>query len=255
MPPDAADPLFDEVLTRLPLAASPDQLERLVVLGLRMVLRRDEDKSQLDRLTQAVHELIGQAHQMPDLHHIGEECAKILEAANQSRLSRAVVLHPAERARVEQEKEEQAATPRVSTPGKRMAALMILLAALLFAPMAAVAIDPSLAPESWRSQPVKRLTPVQLAREIADLPAGDGAELTEQGIATHLLRLIDDRPLVVVDNLPRRLCPKTAALLAKQGEVTLFGQTAPDAHPSTLASLCHKENGDARMMWSPSSPR
>lgn len=244
------DPLLDEVLTRLPLAAKPDQLERLVVLGLRMILRREDDKSQLERITQAVHAVVGQARQESDLHHIGEECAKILETAHQSRLSRPVILHPAERARMEQEQAANAAKP-ASSPRGLAAAMMILLAALLFVPAAAIAIAPSLAPDSWRSEPVKRLTADRLAEQIVDLPAGDASKLTEQGITTHLVRLVDDRPLVIVDNLPRRLCPKTAAMLAKQGEVTLFGQTAPDARPSTLASLCHAEIGDARLMWSP----
>ena len=242
------DPLFDEVVSRLPLAAGPEQMERLVLLALRMLLRRDEDREQLDRLTRSVHEAIAQARQKlgdHDLHPVGQECAKLLEAAWRSQQSRQVVLHPAERARSERR------APRVPLGRQLAAAMMILTAVLLFLPAAAIAIDPSLAPASWRSPPIVRLTAAQLAQEIVDLPAGDASELAGRGIVTHLARLIDDRPLVMADNLPRRLCPKTALLLAQRGEVTIFGYPAPDARASTLASLCHRENGDVRLMWSP----
>lgn len=241
MPVDTADPLLDEVIARLPLAASPEQMERLVLLGLRMVFRRDEDREQLAKLTRSLHELIGQAR---DLHRVGQECAKLLETARRAPQFRQVPLHPAQRERY-----------RGAGPLLRWltAAAMMAMAALLLLPYVAIAIDPSLAPVSWRPPPKIRLTAPLLAREVADLPAGDGADLALQGIVTHLARLIDDRPLVMVDNLPRRLCPETAALLAQKGDVTLFDQAAPDARPSTLASLCHRENGDARLMWSPKS--
>lgn len=255
------DPLFAEVVARLPLATGPDQMERLVVLALRMILRRDEDREQLDRVTRSIHESLDEARRRSqtgesglDLHRIGQQCARLLDAAERSRPTRPVVLHPAHRARSEQKGEETPAPPH--RPRRHLSApLMAMIATLLFLPAAAIAIDPSLAPPSWRSPPVFRLTASGLAQEIAALPAGDGSKLVEQGIHTHLARRLDDRPLVIVDNLPRRLCPKTTLLLAKQGEVTIFGHPAPDALPSTLASLCHGENGDARVMWTPSPSR
>jgi len=246
---DTEDPILDEVLARLPEVTSPAQMERLVVLALRMLFRRDEDREQLAQLSRSIHDSIEQARLKTgpgefdqELRRIAQQCAKLLEAARKIRLSRNVVLHPAERIRKSSPK-----------PARRplAAALIAVLVAFGFVPAAAIAIDPSLAPASWRSASTIRLTPARLAEEIVAAGDGESSALAEQGIAVHVARLIDDRPLIMIDNLPRRLCPKTAALLARQGDVTLFGQPAPDRRASTVASLCHSENGDARLYWSP----
>lgn len=255
-PPTAEgeDPILDEVLARLSQATSPDQMERLVGLSLRMVLRRDEDREQLELLSRSIHKSLEQARQRTspsafaeEMHRIAQECAKLLEAAHKSRISRTVLLHPTERTRKE---EKAAAAPQ---PARRppAAALIAALVAFSFLAAAAIAIDPSLAPASWRSAPLVSLTPARLAAEIAAAGEGGVSALAEQGITVHVARLIDDRPLVMIDNLPRRLCPATGLLLAQQGDVTLFGQPAPDKRASTIASLCHRENGDARLYWSP----
>jgi hypothetical protein len=232
-------------------------MERLVSLALRMLLQRDEDREQLDQLTRYIHDSIEQARQRtsPDefdreLHRIARECAKLLAAARESRLPRAIVLHPSERAR-QQESADEVKPPRKPARHRIAASLIAALVAFGFVPAAAIAIDPTLAPASWRSAPVVRLTPARLAEQITN--AGDGGvqALAEQGITAHVARLIDDRPLVMIDNLPRRLCPATASLLARQGDVTLFGRPAPDKRASTVASLCHSEDGDARLYWSP----
>lgn len=251
------DPIVDEVLARLSQAASPGQMERLVGLAMRMVLRRDEDREQLDRLSRSIQDSMEQARQRTspgefaqELHRIAQECAKLLQAAHKSRLSRTVLLPPTERARKEENAERAAPPPK---PSRRLpaAALIAGLVAFCFLPAAAIAIDPSLAPASWRSAPAVRLTPAWLAAEIAAAGEGGISALAERGITVHVARLIDDRPLVMIDNLPRRLCPATGLLLARQGDVTLFGQPAPDNRASTIASLCHRETGDARLYWSP----
>jgi hypothetical protein len=245
---EGEDAILDEVLARLSQAATPDRMERLVGLGLRMVLRRDEDREQLERLNRSIHESLAQARQRTsagafdqDLHRIAQECAKLLDSAHKSRLSRTVVLHPAERTR------------KAKRPARRppAAALIAALLAFCFLPAAAIAVDPSLAPASWRSAPIVQLTPERLAAEITAAGEDGVSSLAERGITVHVARLIDDRPLIMVDNLPRRLCPATGLLLARRGDVTLFGQPAPDKRASTIASLCHSESGDARLYWSP----
>jgi hypothetical protein len=190
--PDAQEPILDEVLARLPEVTSPGQMERLVALALRMLFQRDEDREQLDRLNRSIHESIEQARQRTgpgefdqELRRIAQECAKLLEAARKSRLSRTVVLHPAERTRKSSPK---------SAPRPLAAALIMVLVAFGFVPAAAIAIDPSLAPVSWRSAPIVRLTPTRLAEEIAAAGEGETSALAEQGIAVHVARLIDDRP-------------------------------------------------------------
>jgi hypothetical protein len=246
--PAATDeaPLLDEVLARLPHATSCDQMERLVVLALRM-LQRDEDREQLDRLSRSIHDSIEQARRRTspdafdhDLHRIALECARLLQAAHRSRLSQAAAPRLAEQA-------APAPKPPLRFPA---APLIAALAAFGFLAAATLAADPSLAPASWRPSPVIRPTPARLAADIA-AGAGGIPALAEWGITAHIVRLIDDRPLVVVDNLPRRLCPATGLLLARQGDVTLFGQPTPDKRASTIASLCHRENGDALLYWSP----
>ena len=140
-----------------------------------------------------------------------------------------------------------------SPPARRspVAPLITALVVIGFLPAAAIAIDPSLAPDSWRSAPLVRLSSARLAAEIAAAGEGGVSALAELGVSAHVARLMDDRPLVMIDNLPRRLCPTTSLLLARQGEVTLFGQPAPDNRASTLTALCHHEIGDARLYWSP----
>jgi hypothetical protein len=94
------DFVLEDIVSKIPQLSDPDQIEILVTTALQLMLRRTEDVDMRETLTHAVRNAIesvrtSSAREFADeLHRTAINCVELLEAAQEERIPRDVIMHP-----------------------------------------------------------------------------------------------------------------------------------------------------------------
>jgi hypothetical protein len=257
--PDAGghDDLLRSIFLKIRQAVDPDDLQELVLLALEMLLRRADDQAIKETFGQHIREAIDAVRQetVPSkffaaLRRVGEESIHLLETARGERQPREVVRKaPPDERPTEPSLPRPLARATAPTPWPVLG-LSALLVTATAAAMIALAThgvwgDPSGRPNT--------LTAAQLAGRIVAAAAKPSENLPgmKAGPTLHVARDADDRVILVVDAVPRRICPATGWLLAGKGRLTIGGQAPARPSKSAITALCRRHKGDPDMTWSP----
>jgi len=247
--------LTKTIMGRIASVDDPEQMHELALLAIDMMLRRAEDKPLRNLLIWRAHIAIsgllneGTASVDPARRQQAvQKFAELLRAAGEQRAPRDVVMMTNTRDEKNADDAPAARGTGLSWPIVGViAALMAALAAALFALASNAAIMSRSAPAA--------VTATSLAAKIEAVPAMDGAALRSSGDGTriYLARSRDDRPIVVAEDVPRRLCASTGYILAHDGSLTINGAAPAQMSKVAVSALCYRMGGDATLTWSPSA--
>jgi hypothetical protein len=247
--------LMKTIMGKLASVDDPEHMQELALLAIDMMLRRAEDKPLRNLLIWRVHiaisSLLNEGSTAIDptrRREAVQSFAELLRAAREQRQPREVVM--LQNNRSDAEPPETAATPiKPSSVSWPILVMVLLVLAALVAGLFALA-SPAAMLSSSGPTPV---TAAGLAAQIEAAPAMDGAALhpNSDGTRFYLARSQDDRPIVVAEDVPRRLCAATGWALARDGAVTVNGAVPAQLSKVSVSALCYRSGGNATLTWSP----
>jgi len=249
--------LLQGIIGKIPTISDPDRLQEHVLLALELTLRRNDDHSMRETLIKCVRDRIAAVKARPGdasqaLRRAADECLEVLQAARMQRLPRDVAIAQA----VAAERPQEEIVPVADVPPS--ATKWGVIASGAFVVLVALSAIVALAThELWRNsplvQPPKVLTASQVAGEIVEAVQAlhESRPFSSSQVNMHLLRGGDDRAVVVVEGVPRRICSSVGAILARKGTLTINGTSAAFQYRSAIVVACRQRPGDADITWSP----
>jgi len=253
--------LLQGIIAKIPTISDPDRLQEHVLLALELTLRRTDDHSMRETLIQCVRERIaavktksrsGASSQA--LRHAADECLEVLQAAKMQRLPRDLAIAQA----VAAERRQDEIVPVLPAQRGAKKVKWGVIASGAFVVLASLSAMVALATqELWRNSPLvqlpKVLTGAQVAGEIVEAvqASRESRAFASSQVNMHLLRGADDRAVVVVEGMPRRICPTVGTILARKGTLTINGTSSAFPYRSAIVAACRQRHGDADLTWSP----
>jgi hypothetical protein len=246
--------LMKTIMRKIASVDDPETMQELALLAIDMMLRRAEDKPLRNLLIWRVHiaisGLLNEGTAVIDpvrRQEAVQNCTELLRAAREQRQPREVVMLP--NSRTQAEADPAPARNKSSLSWPIVAAVAAVLAAL------AAALFALASPAAMLSQAPPPITAAGLAAQIEAAPAIDLAALrpSDDGTRFYLARSQDDRPIVVAEEVPRRLCAATGYILAHDGSVTINGAAPAQMTKVAVSALCYRQAGNATLTWSPAA--
>ncbi len=255
--PQEQDELLQGILRKIPALHDPDHLEELVVLALGLVLQRPEDHAKKETLVKSVHASIEAVRRetVPSrffsaMKSAARHCAALLQTARSDRPHPGMARQPPPPTAVGKKP-----VPAKRPPGAAPATPRSVIALTIFLVVASTAAMIAIATHAiWRDSPYARrpdiLTAAQFAGQLADAASGRPPR-SDAGIKLHLMRGADERTILLVEAVPRRICPASGWILARKGQLTINGAAPAILSKAAITALCYRSKDDPSITWSP----
>ena len=238
--------MMKTIMRRIASNDDPEHMQELALLAIDMMLKRAEDKPLRNLLIWRVHIAIsgllneGTLTVDPERRRAAaQNCAELLQTAREQRQPRRVL-----------SADERPADEVEPAKGKPLMSWPLLIAIALGLVVLIMALFALASPAAFSQAAV---TATNLAAQIEAAPGVGTMRPNQDGTRFYLARGQDDHPIVVAQDVPRRVCGATGLLLAQDGKVTINGTALSQSSSVVAAALCYKRSGNATLTWSPVS--
>ncbi len=243
--------LFQAIVQKIPSIRDAEHLREIVTLALALMLRRPVDRGLKEKLGQCVHDIFAAAPEAAaedpraGLRRAALDCVEVLQAAREHRLPRKIVFPEQTRGKPVG-KALHAVHRHVASGETYVTNTMrgVMAGVALMALLGGLALWHGSGPRGGSGFSEAN----RFAAQIIAAAEGSG-ETTHLFGGTIRVQAADGHTVVVVEQVPPRICAASGWTLVHKGILTVNGVTPSRVSSAIITELCNSQDGDATLMW------